>query len=251
MLRRFGVLVAALGLSFPAQALTITPVAGDAALIAALGGPTEPLMRFVGEGRIGDLGGNATFEYDVGTSTAAPASTGNLAWANGENYVFSFDFDAASKVATLALGSNANLVAGSLKLVGAPYVASFLVPDASGISDLYLRARATPSSYVLFEDLQLQLAGGGLFDVPGYTGTNTGSGPVSPAIVRLSGENFAGGFTLGGSATLAWDPSDLPRNSELAFQFKVATIPEPGTLALVIGGILTMGAISRRRMRQL
>jgi len=49
-------------------ALTTSHLATDDALFALL-----PAFDFVAEGRIGDLGGAATFELDLGATTSAPS----------------------------------------------------------------------------------------------------------------------------------------------------------------------------------
>lgn len=122
---------AGVSLSFGAHALTVSPI-GEAALLQALGGAEEPALRFVGEGRIGDRGGAATFEYDVGRTTDAPAATGQFAWGNGSSVRFRFRYDAGTSLALLAIGT-------------AP-VLQYAVPlEDRNVNALFVRARAMPA----------------------------------------------------------------------------------------------------------
>lgn len=246
-------LIAALPMS-SAHALTVTPVADDVALTTALGGIGEPLMKFVGEGRIGNNADDGTFEYDIGTSTGAPAQTGQRGWSNGNNAVFSFDYVKSSGIATLSFGDNSDLVANQLKLDTPVYSVSFNAGANLGITDLYVRGRANSGTSILFEDLQVQIGGAIKDVVPIFSGNYYGTSAVdfvSPAIIRLSAESFADGFTLGGSVTFNWGDAQ-PQNSQLAFQIKAAEtpaapIPEPETYAILLAGFGLLGFSARRR----
>lgn len=138
-----------------------------------------------------------------------------------------------------------------MKLDTPAYEISFNAGANLGITDLYLRARANSGTSILFEDLQVQIggAGGAIKAVdPVFSGNYYGPNPgdfVSPAIIRMSGESFADGFTLGGSVTFNWGAVQ-PTNSNLAFQIKAA-VPEPETYAMLLAGLGLLGFVARRR----
>jgi hypothetical protein len=142
-----------------------------------------------------------------------------------------------------------------LKLDTPAYSVSFNAGANLGITDLYLRARANPGTSILFEDLQVQIGGAGgpvtAVSDPNYlpdqvfSGNYNSAGFTSPAIIRMSGESFADGFTLGGSVTFNWG-SVQPQNSALAFQIKAA-VPEPETYAMLLAGLGLLGFADRRR----
>ncbi|MDD4858318.1 MAG: hypothetical protein PHD74_09475, partial [Candidatus Krumholzibacteria bacterium] len=66
-------------LSTSVFALVVKHLGTDAELLAIISDTV-----FVAEGRIGDLGGAATFELDLGKSTAAPSVTAQYAWTSGQ-----------------------------------------------------------------------------------------------------------------------------------------------------------------------
>src|SRR3990172_476444 len=80
---------------------------------------------FVAEGRIGDLGGVATFELDIGATTSAPAQTANFNWANGYAHPFILTYNNITNIVSFTVGDN--------KLTYSP-------PHVS--TDIYIRTRA-------------------------------------------------------------------------------------------------------------
>lgn len=75
--------------ALPARAAILSHLSGDAALAAL-----SPTFSFAAEGRIGDLGGAATFELDLGHDTAAPATTAQYNWVSGQVEPFTLTGDA-------------------------------------------------------------------------------------------------------------------------------------------------------------
>jgi hypothetical protein len=226
-LLRTSLLAAALAAPLSAHAFTLVDVASDAALLALLGGPGEPNLAFVAEGRVGNAASNGTFELDIGASTAAPADTDQFAWGNGQRVAFTLSFDAGTRLASLAFAS------------GTPSV-SYTVPATETFTDLFFRARSVSNGSLLLSGLALDGVSFGQ-DV-GVTGAGLD-------FLQLAGGGLADGFVLTGFATLAWTGT-APTNSNLAFQIKlgdVPQIPEPSTYALVLAGLAGLGFLARRR----
>jgi hypothetical protein len=82
-----------------ASALTVQHISTDAELLTLISDTI-----FVVEGRIGDRGGAATFELDLGQSTAAPAVTRQYNWQSGVIEPFSLVYDDATGNITFSLG---------------------------------------------------------------------------------------------------------------------------------------------------
>jgi hypothetical protein len=225
-MRRLRTVLAATALLLPlsGQAFTLIDVPSEAALVALLGGPGEPNLAFVAEGRAGNVAANGTFELDIGASTAAPASTAQFAWGNGQPIAFTLDYNAVSRLATFSFGS------------GTPSV-SYVVPAAETFTDLFFRARSVQGSSILLSGLALD--GVALGQDVGVTGAGLD-------FLQLAGGGLADGFALTGRATLAWTGAP-PTNSNVAFQIKVGEVPEPSTYALLLAGLAGLGFLARRR----
>jgi hypothetical protein len=153
---------------------------------------------FVAEGRIGDRGGAATFELDLGQSTAAPNTMAQYPWQSGVPEAFSLSYEPVTSTVSFALGGQ---------------VLTY-VTDFSEFGVMFVRTRAVndASSLVVTDFL---LDGQPLGDA------SDTAGPDGLDILWVQGQNLSLGFTLTGTATLAWsDPA--PTQSRLAFQIKVA-----------------------------
>jgi hypothetical protein len=86
-------------LSTGAFAFTVSHIATDADLLALVSDTI-----FVAEGRIGDLGGAATFELDLGQSTSAPSTTAQYGWVSGQAEPFTIIYNSVTRLVTFTLG---------------------------------------------------------------------------------------------------------------------------------------------------
>ncbi len=153
---------------------------------------------FVAEGRIGDGGGAATFELDLGQSTAAPSTTAQYPWQSGVSEAFTLSYDPGTSTVSFTLGGRELTY----------------VTDFSEFGVMFVRTRAVnDASSVVVNDLVLD--GQPLGD------PSSAAGPDALDILWVQGQDLSLGFSLSGTATLAWsDPA--PTQSRLAFQIKVA-----------------------------
>jgi len=168
---------------------------------------------FVAEGRIGDLGGYATFELDVGSDTGAPSQTENYAWQNGMIEPFTVSYDPLSSIVTFSLGGK---------------TLSFTTPYFD-FDQIFVRTRAVnPASSVEIKDIVLN--GAAINDLS-YADGNTGLD-----ILWIKGADLNGGFVFQANAVLSWEGT-APTQSRLAFQVKV------GKIGIVAGEDFSWGAI--------
>lgn len=181
----------------------ILPAAAGAALVTShLGSDDElfalsPTFDFIAEGRIGDLGGAATFEVDLGPDTAHPYATAQYAWGSGVSEPFTLAYD--------PVAGNASFVLGGRALV---------FPTLLGANELFVRTRAiNPGSAVSVTDLVLDGQAVGDLSQAVADGLD---------ILRIQGGTLVDGFVLTGTAVLSWTGAP-PTQSRLAFQVKVGT----------------------------
>ena len=194
-------------LSTTAFSFTTQHLATDVELLALISDTI-----FVAEGRIGDLGGAATFELDLGQSTAAPNTSAQYAWVNGQVEPFTVSYNNVTGLVTFILGGK---------------TLTYMTPFPM-FGDIFIRTRALEADRsIILQNLVLD-------------GQNVGdvSNAVGPGldILWISGGTLNDGFTLTGTATLAWAGSP-PSQSRLAFQIKVAKLAVVGAEASTWGGI--------------
>ena len=194
-------------LSSGAFAFTVSHIATDTELLALISDTI-----FVAEGRIGDRGGAATFELDLGQSTAAPNTSAQYGWVSGQAEPFTITYNNVTGLVTFTLGGKTLTYTTPFPMFG----------------DIFVRTRAVEvDRSVIVQDLVLN--GQSVGDV---------SNAVGPGldILWISGASLLNGFTLTGTATLAWTGA-APTQSRLAFQIKVAKLAVVGTEDESWGGI--------------
>ncbi len=194
-------------LSTGAFAFTVSHLAADTDLLALVSDTI-----FVAEGRIGDLGGAATFELDLGQSTSAPSTTAQYGWVSGQAEPFTITYNNLTGLVTFTLGGKTLTYTTPFPMFG----------------DIFVRTRAVDvDRSVIVRDLVLN--GQAVGDV---------SNAIGPGldILWISGATLSNGFTLTGTAFLAWTGA-APTQSRLAFQIKVAKLAVVGTADESWGGI--------------
>jgi hypothetical protein len=180
----------------PAAALTVQHLASDADMLELL---SDTL--FVGEGRIGDGAGAATFEVDLGGDTGAPAQTAQYDWPNGIAVPW-----------TLTYNHLTHEVSFTVDAVNLTYTSPL-----SGFTDVFVRCRAVNAGSDILAD-NLVLDGDAVGDGSFADGDATGLD-----ILWISGGTLTDGFTLTGTTTMSWTGTP-PTQSRLAFQLKVGKI---------------------------
>lgn len=175
---------------------------------------------FEAQGRLANNANNGDQEFDLGPTTAAPATQAQYTWASGQPVPFSLSYDAMTGDVSF------ETPAGTLSYTatGAPTYG------------LAIRTRAEDGS-TLLSDLELNgttifvdvFSSGGPADVD-YLLINEGVGSLAS-------------FTLTGDITLTFDELDPPSGSRIAFQIK-GVVPTPGAAALA--GVVGLAALRRR-----
>lgn len=171
---------------------------------------------FVAEGRIGDRGGAATFELDLGQSTAAPATQAQYPWQSGQTEPFTLAYDAGSHLVTFSLGGQVLTYVTEFSDFGVVYVRTRAIEDGTAVS----------------------VAGLGLDGAP-LGDASSAMGPGGLDILWITGGAFETGFTLAGTATLSWG-TVVPTQSRLAFQIKVARLNTVGAETATWGGVKSL-----------
>lgn len=157
-------------------------------------------VNVVAEGRIGDRGGAATFELDLGDDTGNPAATAQYNWQSAAAEPFSVSYDPVANLATFVLGGRT--------LVYSP---------ANTFREFFVRTRAV-DAFTSVQVYDLVLNGESIGDV------SSAAGPDGLDILAVSGVNLSQGFTLTGVAVLTWGAT-APTQSRLAFQVKIGNAP--------------------------
>jgi hypothetical protein len=190
-------------------ALSTSHLATDAELSALL-----PAFDFVAEGRIGDLGGAATFELDLGATTSAPFVMAQYAWQSAAVEPFTLVYDVGAAEALFTLGGH-----------------TLVYPTLLGADELFVRTRAIPAgSSVVVRDMVLDGDPVGDFSQAAGDGLD---------ILRIGGGALMDGFVLSGNAVLAWTGAP-PTQSRLAFQIKVGQSTVVGVAPATWGRIKSL-----------
>lgn len=176
-------------------ALVPTHVPSDADLESVL---PDSKKAFVAEGRIGDRGGSATFELDLGTNSAAPAVTRDYDWQNGMRESFTLVYNVERNLVLFACGTQ---------------TMSFAPEKGRPMTDIFVRVRADEAgSSARIDEIMI--------DGEGFSEPSSAAGANGVDILWIRGANLADGFLMTGVAKLAWG-SAAPSQSKLAFQIKV------------------------------
>lgn len=212
--------------SLNANAVSISHLPTDIDLLNTLNS-----KAFVAEGRIGDFGGNATFELDLGADTSAPSTSANYAWPNSTAVSFLIEYTAATgdvifKVPDSILGQTL----------------SYTSTPPSPINSIFIRTRAVnPGSSITIDNLSLTDVNGNDMGV-GSASSQTSGDSGGLDILWISSTLLDYDWTLSGTSTMSWTGS-APTNSRLAYQIKVGNatltggesfpIPEPSSFILL------------------
>ena len=195
-------------LSGTALSLSTTHIATDAEMLLLLSDTI-----FVAEGRIGDRGGAATFELDLGHDTSNPATTAQYAWQSGRLEPFTLSYNNVTGVITFTLGG----------------VSLYYTTPFNQVGDIFVRTRAIDAGKsVSVYDLVL--------DGQSVGDASVANGADGLDILWISGGTLVDGFTLTGTAVLSWTGT-APTQSRLAFQIKVARLRVIGIEDNTWGGI--------------
>jgi hypothetical protein len=175
-------------------AISTSHIPTDAELVSMLSD-----TMFVAEGRIGDRGGAATFELDVGQDTGAPGTTAQYDWQSGVVEPFTVSFDAGTGLVTFMLG-------GQTLYYTTPWF---------DFDSVFIRTRAVnEGTSVTISDIVID--GETVMDQSHAVGTGLD-------ILWIKGAILNDGFTLTGNAVLTWTGTP-PTQSRLAFQVKVGEL---------------------------
>ena len=182
--------------SIPSAALNVSHLNTDAEMLALL---SDTL--FVGEGRIGDRGGAATFEVDLGADTGNPETTAQYNWLSGVPVDFTLTYDYVTDEVVFTVD---NVVLNWTSAL-------------AGYSDIFLRTRAVNAgSDILLDDLVL--------DGEPINDTSFADADIDGLdILWINGGKLGNGFTLTGTVVMNWTGTP-PTQSRLAFQIKVGRL---------------------------
>jgi hypothetical protein len=171
--------------------------------------------KFVAEGRIGDLGGLATYELSINDDIkqgGKPVEQQQYTWVNNQPVDFSLEYT----------GNNVKYVVGGQTLSSTAFNGS--------VTDIFIRTFASQNSSVSLNNLVLNGTGIGAL--------NSSSLGIASDVDYLKISDISNPFVLTGQTKLFWSGTTPPRNSQLAYQFKVGgssktSVPEPGTIGAI------------------
>ncbi len=176
-------------------ALEVFHLESDEALLEIL---PEENVAFVAEGRIGDLGGAAMFELDLGQSVGAPAVTDQHDWQSGVTEAFSLTYDKTWNRVDFTIGETMlQYTPGQLFM------------------EIFVRAWAEDAgTSISLEDL--------ILNGESVPATCEATGAAGLDILRIRGGTLLDGFVLTGTATMEWSASP-PTESGLSFQINAGS----------------------------
>ena len=143
-------------------------------------------------------------------------------------------------------GATTSSIAGTAYTNNFAGAATTLLYDISAVTDtLYNQAPANSGTLITIGSLGLDTTGSVGFDISGLSGvafaslTDGDTGKSSFYTISLStgAATLVGAFGIGGSAVIASALRDIA----------VTAVPEPGTWALMVGGLLAVASLARRR----
>ena len=187
---------------------------------------------FVAEGRIGDLGGTATYELSINEDVekgANPVQQQQYAWENNKPVDFSLEYT----------GSTVNYTVDG-KLLSSN---AFNGP----VSDIFIRTFASNNSAVSLTNLA--------FNGEGIGNLGSSSLGIASDVDYLQIGEISDPFVITGKTSLFW-AANPPRNSQLAYQIKVGgsssstSVPEPGTVgAIFLATVAGIGYGTRKKVK--
>jgi hypothetical protein len=175
------------------------------------------------QGRIGDRAAPDDFELGLGQTAAVPFFPGQLDWVSGQTYDWTLTYEQQS-------------FGGAVEFEIAGF--SGRMPVFIEPNSLFIRTQADlPDTGVVVDNLILGLGTGSgdagltIYETADPTTAASsvagGSGLVLD-ILKISGEDLSGGFTLRGQVTLVFENADpQPTGDQLAFQLFVADDGNP------------------------
>lgn len=188
---------------------------------------------FVAEGRIGDLGGTATYELSINEDVkkgANPVQQQQYAWENNKPVDFSLEYT----------GSTVNYTVDG-KLLSSN---AFNGP----VNDIFIRTFASNNSVASLTNLA--------FNGEGIGDLLSSSLGIGSDVDYLRIREISDPFVITGKTSLFWTGATPPRNSQLAYQIKVGgsssstSVPEPGTVgAIFLATVAGVGYGRRKNSR--
>ncbi len=199
-----------------------------------------------------------TFESPIPTSAQA-----NFQWQSGKSYDFNLDFkattdadgNAANGIGNASLSFNGNTPPPTQSTT---VTINDIMDSGEKINSLLVRVVApTQGTSSITVGDKLEISDDGFTDLANYGDklvAASGSDPRDVKYLQISG--ITGDFRLDGETVFQWAGiTDLPRDSQLAFQIKGlfipetsnTEVPEPATLSLLsLGFLAAVGSRFRR-----
>lgn len=185
---------------------------------------------FVAEGRIGDLGGTATYELSLNDDVkkgGSPIQQQQYAWGNNQPVDFRLEYT----------GSTVNYTVDG-KLLSSN---AFNGP----VNDIFIRTYASNNSAVSLTNLA--------FNAEGIGNLVSSSAGVASDVDYLQISQISDPFVITGKTSLSWAGATPPRNSQLAYEIKVGgssriAVPEPGTVGAIF--LATLAGVGYGRSKK-